>query len=44
MEKEEEVITISDDSTLVKLRLAFYKVDNPNACPNKTIRIDIKDI
>jgi hypothetical protein len=38
------VVTIDDDSTLRKLRLAFYGSDLPNACPNKTIRVSVVDI
>jgi hypothetical protein len=43
-EREKEILTISDDSTLHNLRQAFYGKDEPVACPNKIIRIDIKDI
>lgn len=42
---EKVIITIADDSTLRKMRQSFYGTDGlPNACPNKVVKITIKDI
>jgi hypothetical protein len=39
-----DLVTISDDTTLRKMRMKFYGVDQPKACPNKTVQVSIKDI
>lgn len=42
---DKDVISISDDSTLAKMRQMFYGTSGEaNACPNKTVRVTIKDI